>query len=235
MTNRSAPPTPPEQTSRRAPSVVIAFRTLGRTLRHGYDNLGTLLLVSLCWYVGALLIIPLGTVTAGLHRVVLPMTEERVPNWRTFFTNLRADLHWSSMLIITLIGGIVMVQSNVNFYSASSNQTIRWLAIPFGTVMLIWLGTNLFAFPLALRQEDRRLRTTLRNAVLLVIANAPGVLLSMVLLLLLVVLLLVLPPLFLVVPGVVALWGQENVRLLLVATGYLKKDEIADRERVVKR
>ncbi len=111
---------------------------------------------------------------------------------------------------------------------------MRWLSIPFGTLMLVWLGTNMYAFPLALRQEDRRLRTTLRNAVVLVISNAPGVLISMVLLLLLVILLVVLPPLFLVLPGVVALWGQENVRLLLVATGYLKKDEIADRERVVK-
>ncbi len=77
MTNRSSPP--PEQTSRRAPSVVIAFRTFGRTLRHGYDNLGTLLVVSVCWYLGALLIQPLGAVTAGLHRVVLPMTEEPEP------------------------------------------------------------------------------------------------------------------------------------------------------------
>lgn len=235
MTNRSTPPTPPEQTSRRAPSVAIAFRTFGRTLRHGYDNLGTLLMVSVCWYLGALLIVPLGAVTAGLHRVVLPMTEERVPNWRAFFTHLRADLRWSSVLIVTLIAGAVLLQSNVNFYSASANPTVQWIAVPFGTLMLIWLGTNLFAFPLATRQEDRRLRTTLRNALLLVIANAPGVLISMVLLLLLVLLLLVLPPLFLVVPGVVALWGQENVRLLLVATGYLKKDEIADRERIVKR
>ena len=235
MTHRSSPSTPPEPTARRAPSLAIAFRTLGRTLRHGYDNLGTLLIVSLCWYVGALLIVPLGAVTAGLHRIVVPMTEERVPNWRAFFTHLRADLRWSSALSATLIGGIVLLQSNMNFYSASASQAVRWVAIPFGTVMLVWLGTSLYAFPLAVRQEDKRLRTTLRNAVLLVIANAPGVLVSMVLLLLLAILLLVLPPLFLLIPGVVALWGQENVRMLLVATGYLKKDEIADRERVVKR
>ena len=234
MTNRASPRPSPDRPSSRPPSITIAFRTFARTLRHGYDNLGTLVLVSVCWYVGALLIIPLGAVTAGLHRVVLPMTEERVPNWREFFANLRSDLRWSSTLIVTLIGGILLLQANISFYSGSASQTVRWLAIPFGTLMLVWLGTNLFAFPLALRQEDRRLRTTLRNAVVLVISNAPGVLISMVLLLLLVILLIVLPPLFLVLPGVVALWGEENVRLLLVATGYLKKDEIADRERVTK-
>ncbi len=92
MTNRASPRPSPDRPSHRPPSIAIAFRTFTRTLRHGYDNLGTLLLASLCWYLGALLIVPLGAVTAGLHRVVLPMTEERVPNWRAFFANLRSDL-----------------------------------------------------------------------------------------------------------------------------------------------
>lgn len=221
----------PGSTPRRAPSVAIAFRTLGRTLRHGYDNIGTLLLSSLFWYAGALLILPLGVATAGLHRVTRPMTEERAAHWRSFFTDARADLRWSSVLMATLILGVAVLEGNIRFYSASSTPAMQWVALPFRTLMLIWIGITLFAFPLAIRQQDRRLRTTLRNALIMVVANAPGILLSLILLALLMIVLLVLPPLFLVLPGAAALWGQENARLLLVATGDIPPDEVADRPR----
>ncbi len=226
MTNKHSEPT-----TRRAPSIAIAFRTFGRTLRHGYDNIGTLLVASIFWYVGAILILPLGVVTAGLHRVTRPMTEERAANWRSFYAEARADLWWSSALMATLILGVALLEGNIRFYAASPDTITQWIALPFRTLMLIWLGVMLFAFPLAVRQQDRRMRTTLRNAFLLVVANAPGVLLSLILLTLLMIGLVLLPPLFLILPGVAALWGQENVRMLLVASGDIPPDEVADRPR----
>jgi uncharacterized membrane protein YesL len=213
---------------RRPPSIQIAFRTLGRTLRHGYDNLGVLFMVSFLWFVGAILIVPLGPVTAALHRVTKPMSEERATNWRNFFDHLRADLRWSSALAFTLLLGFVVLLSNITFYNASSSPILQVVAIPIGAVLLVWIGIALVAFPLVLRQEELRLRTTLRNAVVLVMTNAPGLLISYVLLLLLILLLLFLPPLSFLIPGVVALWGQENARLLLVAGGHIAPDEIAD-------
>lgn len=224
---------PPNQisTHRRAPSVRIAFRTLGRTLRHGYENIGTLAIVSLLWIVGALLILPLGAVTAALHRVTRPMSEERSASWRHFFDHLRADLRWSSLLTLVLLGGFYLIQINIGFYGAAA-PPLSYVAILFLTLLIIWSGMALYAFPLALRQDEQRLRTTLRNALVMVFSNAPGTLISLLLLLALSILLLVLPPLFVIVPGVVALWGQENARMLLVAGGYIPEDEIADRPRI---
>lgn len=217
---------------RRAPSVAIAFRTLVRTLRHGYDNLFTLLLVSLLWYAAAILILPIGVATAGLHRVTQPMTEERSSSWRTFFSHLRADLRWSSLLALVLVGGFVLLQINIRFYGTMDSAVTQIMAIFFGTMLITWSGVALFGFPLALRQEEQRLWTTLRNGLIMVVANAPGVLISLILLLIVLVVLIVLPPLFAILPGVIALWGGENVRMLLVESGYLARDEIADRERV---
>jgi uncharacterized membrane protein YesL len=214
---------------RRPPSIQIAFRTLIRTLRHGYDNIGSLFMISFLWFVGALLIVPLGPVTAALHRVTKPMSEERATNWRNFFDHLRADLRWSSALAFTLLLGFVVLQSNLAFYNASSSQIFQIIAIPIGAAFLVWIGIALVAFPIALRQEELRLRTTLRNAVVLVMANAPGLLVSYILLLLLLLLLLFLPPLSFLIPGVVALWGQENARLLLVAGGHIAPDDFADK------
>lgn len=215
----------------RVPSVRIAFQTLGRTLRHGYDNLWTLAMASLLWYAGALLIVPLGLVTAALHRVTRPMSEERATHWRAFFTEIRADFRWGSMLLWPLVIVLVVLQANISFYSAASTQALQLLAFAFGSLLFVWLGIMLYAFPMALRQEEQRLRLTLRNTAIMVLAHVPGVLLSMLLLLILCVLLAVIPPLFILIPGVVALWGEENVRLLLVASGHIAPDEIADRPR----
>lgn len=224
-------PSTSRPTTQRVPAIRIAFRTFRRALRHGYDNLFNLFMLSVLWYLGALLILPLGPVTAAVHRVVLPMAEERATSWRRFFDHLRADLRWSWLLTLALLGGLLVFGSNVRFYALSAPGTLRWLAIPFGTVVFLWLAIALFAFPLALRQREQRLGITLRNAALLVMANAPGVLVSMLLLGAILLLGLVLPPLFLIIPGVIALWGQENVRLLLVAAGTIAKDEFADREK----
>jgi len=232
MADRSSsrPSTPPAP--QRAPSVSIAFRTLGRTLRHGYENLFPLLAVSVLWTIGAVLIVPLGGVTAALHRVTRPMTEERVEDWRLFFRYTRDYFVWGSKLVWLFIIGWVVLFANISFYNASSSTALRFVGYLFGTLAIVWTGMGLFAFPLAVRQHEQRLRITLRNAVVMVLANAPGVLVSLVLLFLLVLLLTVIPPLFLIVPGVVALWAEENVRMLLVASGHIEPDAFADAPRM---
>ena len=113
---------------RRAPSVQIAFRTLGRTLRHSYDNLGTMLLTSIFWYVGAVLILPIGIVTAALHRMTKPMSEERAVDWRTFASHFRQDLGWSSKLAGTLLLGFIVLSINVRFYNLIAIEGLRLLA-----------------------------------------------------------------------------------------------------------
>ena len=82
--------------------------------------------------------------------------------------------------------------------------------------------------PLALRQKSPNLRITLRNTFIIVLANLPGVIVSIILLFI-TSLIFLLPPLFLLLPGWIALWSEENVRLLLVSAGIIPTDEIADR------
>jgi uncharacterized membrane protein YesL len=223
--------TNPPAITNRVPAIRIAFRTAGRTLRHSYEHLGTLVITSLLWYISAALVLPVGVATAGLHRVMQPVSEERTTDWRRMWEHARADLRWSSLLMAALVGGVFVIINAIGFYSGSTNSVIAFLAILFGTGLIVWIGIAFFAFPLALRQEEPGLRTTLRNSLIMVAANAPGVLVSLVLLLIVSVILVVLPPLFVVLPGVIALWSEENARLLLVASGYIPPDEVADRPR----
>lgn len=216
----------------RPPSIKIAFRTFGRTLRHAYENLGTLGMSSILWLLLAVVIVPIGPATAALHRVTQPMTEERASHWSRFWAHFRRDWGWGSALVWTFILGMMVLEANRRFYSNSGNSTLLLFSGFFLVVMLVWFGMLLFALPIALRQEDLRLRTTMRNTAIIVLANLPGVIVSMILLLLTCVVLFVLPPLFLLIPGWIALWTEENVRLLLVAAGHLPEDEVADRPRI---
>jgi uncharacterized membrane protein YesL len=159
------------------------------------------------------------------------MTEARASPSRRFWEHFRADWGWSSALVWTLILGLVVWEANRRFYINSGNSILSLFSGFFLVVIMLWFGVMLFAMPLALRQTDRRLRTTLRNAVVVVLANLPGVVVSLVLLFISCLVLLI-PPLFLLIPGWIALWGEENVRLLLVAAGHIPPDEFADRPRI---
>jgi uncharacterized membrane protein YesL len=213
----------------RVPSVQIAWRTFGRTLRHGYENLGNLFVLGVFWYIGAALIVTLGPASAALHRITKPMTEERAASYRTFLDRFLADWRWSSVLVWLLLGVLFLLDINRQFYAGAVDSILPLFSILFFVIEIIWFMIMLVAMPLALRQEEQRLRITLRNAAIIVFANLPGIALSTILLFLTSLVLLVLPPLFLLVPGYVALWTEENVRLLLVASGHLPEDEFADR------
>ncbi len=218
-----------EKPATRVPSVNIAFRTFGRTLRHGYENLGTLGMVGIFWYIGAALIVTLGPATAALHRDH-PANDRRtrcqlayVPRSLSSWTG-----SWSSILVWLLLGVLLLIDINRQFYAQAVSSFLPLFSIFFFVLELIWFTITLFAMTLALRQEDRRLRTTLRNTAIIILANLPGIIVSMILLLISSIVLLILPPLFLLVPGYIALWTEENARLLLVAGGHLPEDEFAD-------
>lgn len=240
----------------RPPSILIAFRTLGRTLKHTYDNLFPIGTASIFWYVctvpflpiialatfvlgyGSLftffigvLLVGIGPPSAALHRIVKPMSEERASSSSTFWSHLRPDAGWSLRLSLTLLLVLLLWLVNASFYANSLNSTLQLFSGFFAIASVVWLGIMMYALPIALRQTEQTLRGTLRNAVVVALANLPGLVVSLVLLLMTTAILIILPPLFLLVPGYVALWTEENVRLLLVASGHIAPDEVADRPR----
>ena len=243
----------------RPPSVQIAFRTLGRTLRHAYDNLFSLGIASVFWllctvpffaiialvliFVGfgsffvlflGVLLVGLGPPSAALHRIAQRMSEERASSWNTFWTHARADFAWSARLSLTLLLVLLLWLVNYSFYANSPNSTLQLISGFFLVATFVWLGIMMYALPMALRQSEPSLRWTLRNTVVIALANLPGLIVSLLLLLITTAIFTLLPPLFLLVPGWVALWTEENVRLLLVASGHIPPDEIADRPRRAK-
>lgn len=188
-------------------------------------------LIGVIWLVGALFIIPLGPLTAGLFRVTQRFSEERTCSWREMITHVREDFRWSSLLLWSLVGGLILLIVNTQFYAGSPNQFLRYLTFTFLLFIVLWIGVMVVAFAMALRQQAPTVRRTLRNSVLMVLANAPGILISLFLLFVTSFIFLLLPPLFLLIPGWISLWGAEQTRLLLVRAGYLQPDEIADRFR----
>lgn len=216
---------------RRRGSIGLAFNTFARSLRHGYDNLFTMMIMGLIWYLGALLLVPIGPLTAGMHRAIQPMTEERTTSWRTMIQGFRRDWGWSTRLVLCLVLGAVIIAANMNFYGASDQPILQYLGITFFVFLILWLCVAVLAFAMALRQHDLKVVRTLRNTIVMVGANMPGMVVSFILLGITSIIFFILPPLFILLPSWIALWGQEQTRLYLVQAGYIPPDEIADRVR----
>lgn len=223
------PPTPDPKAPPPRSSISVAFETLPRTLRHGYDNIVPLAIMGMIWWLGAVLILPLGVVTAGLHRVTQRMSEERVVDWRDMLKGWRGDLGWASRLVVALVSGFFALSYVTLFYGIQPNGIVRYLSLTFLLFTFLWVGVMLVSFAMALRQEIPTLRRTLRNSIIMVFANGPSLVISLGFVIVTSIVLFVLPPLAILIPSWIALWSEEYVRLLLVRAGYLPPDEIADR------
>lgn len=119
----------------------------------------------------SMLLLPLPFVLAAHYGSALRLAELRVATWRTWLADARQEtgffLKWTLLLLVS----IAVFVSNVIFYSRLSFAgagALRWIVI---LLMLLWLLPQPFVPSLFLQQDDRRLRTALRNAAVLVLRN----------------------------------------------------------------
>src|SRR5690349_19098459 len=147
----------------RPPSIQIAFRTLGRTLKHTYDNLFAVGIASIFWYICTVPFVPIialatfllgygglftlfigvllvgyGPPSAALHRIVKPMTEERASSSNTFWSHLRPDAGWSLRLSLTLLFILLLWLANASFYSNSLNNVLQLFSGFFVVASIVW-------------------------------------------------------------------------------------------------
>ncbi|MDT8304855.1 MAG: hypothetical protein RRC07_02870 [Anaerolineae bacterium] len=119
----------------------------------------------------SILLIPLPFVLAAHYGSALRLAEQRVATWRTWLADARQEtsffVKWSLLLAVTIVISLV----NVYFYGQmpfTGAVLLRWL---MALLLLLWLLPQPFVPAIFLQQEDRRLRTALRNAAVLVLRN----------------------------------------------------------------
>ncbi len=192
-----------------------ALRVVALSIRDFYEEMFLFVPLNLVWWVAAVLLLPLPPVAAGLyyisHRIV---HEQRVG--ADFFKEAARDFLWPSVRLALLDLAILsIIVVNLFFYSQFTNWiqliTILWI---YG--LILWLGLQLYLFPLLFEQQEPKALTAVRNAIILVLTRPLYTLIILVLALILTAVSFVLPVLLVLAwPGVMTLIGARALATIL--------------------
>jgi uncharacterized membrane protein YesL len=173
-----------------------ALRITWWSLRDTYEELFILIGANL---LTLLLFIPIVTgppALAGLHNLGFYVANEKRVEFSLFWEGFRSFFldSWKLAALNILVFAVLGV--DIWFYLFQA-QGAWWVAGLLGLWMLvIWVVAQLYSFPLLVRQEERKLFSLLKNAILLTLAYPAFSLTAALLLLLILVLSLVFPIVF---------------------------------------
>lgn len=128
------------------------------------DRLSPFVLLNFTWVVLSLPVITLIPATAGLyhatHLMVRHGDASMMDVWRGFRRYFWKSWLWAGLNI--LVFGILI--SNYLFYNGFSGRWTTWVRLTILLMAFFWLCLQLYTFPMLLFQEDKRLRTAVRNS-----------------------------------------------------------------------
>ena len=106
------------------------------------------------------------------HRVVAE-EEDAAPDWssqKDFWVGLR--LHWRRSTVIGLLdlGALLVLLITLQFYWSRPEEYLRWLVGPVLLFLLVWVGMQLFLFPLLINNPELPYTQIAKQAVFLVLA-----------------------------------------------------------------
>jgi len=196
-----------------------AFRVIWLSLRGTYEELFVLAAANLLALLLCLPIVTAPPALAGLHNLAFYVVTEKRVEFRLFWEGFKefALDSWKLTAINALVFGILGV--DVWFYLSNVQGVWRVLGFVGVWMLAIWAVAQLYALPLLVRQEERKLLPLIKNTVLLTLAFpvfsvtvALSLLLLLALSLLLPILFVLVGPVFAAVTGAHALrWGIESV------------------------
>ena len=198
------------------------FRVLGESLRDTYTELPLLLQLNV---VTLLLLLPLITAPPALlalWAVANKVARGEPISWADYYQALRG--HFGRAWAITSLhaGVLVGIVVNLWFYAPGNNpfglsvQISLYIQAIWIGLLLVWLLISQYIPALVMEQKDLRMRTTLRNAVVLLVTRT-----GFAALLLLVLVVVALLSTFFVIPWLlftlsfIAVLSNEAVLLLL--------------------
>lgn len=199
-----------------------AFPIIIRVFKALYEELFLCVTVSLLWWAGALLIVTAGPATMGLHAATNRVANYRRSGTDFFWEGAKAVPGRAWALLSGMIGIGALIVFNIRFYAAGEGW-MEVASIVWWWVLLFYLLVAQYLFPLFCQQQERSLRTALRNALLLTMRSPLYSLVSLFfqLLLIAICVLLFLPALILL-PALLALTAN------FMLTGLLQEIGLAD-------
>jgi len=172
------------------------FGVVWFAIRTTYDDLYTLVGMGVVWFAVAVLLpygvfwltatfipilavmipailislIPAPPITAALYHVASHLAREKRIEFNYFWQGFRSyfGLSWKVAGVLLLIGALLTF--DVVFYLRSENTIFSIIGFLGLWALAFWLAIQVYVFPLMVFQEDKSLKTILKNASLLTLA-----------------------------------------------------------------
>ncbi len=225
MNDQPIPSTPPSGTvSPQRPAIGRALSGAAWDLLYvGFD----LVVINVLWALFSLTVIGFPPATAALFTVAGDLAYRRHTGWRAFFRAAR-DQFWAGWRWAILNGvAIGIVALNIWFYSGIAARWAGLLGFAWIGLLMIWIGVELYSFPLLLEQERPSVRLAARNALALTVRYPAFTLVHALIAGAIILISLLLPLLWaLVTAGLLAFLYARAVRVLLTAERGGDPDDI---------
>ena len=157
-----------------------AWRVLARTIHLWWREFFVLTFFNLAWLALQIPIVSGPPATAAIYLIARRVADDELIELRYGWEALRRMFlpAWKWGALNALIAAAVV--GNFWFYQNAVGWVWIALRLVWGTIALGWFAVNLFYWPFWLAQENRSLRTALRNATLFLMKE-PGLGLTLVL------------------------------------------------------
>jgi uncharacterized membrane protein YesL len=198
-----------------------AFLIMWRTLKGLYDELFLIVLLSVVWWAGTLLVVTAPMTAGGVQLVANRMANYKRVDFSFFWEGARSHIGRVVLLFLLMVLAPPLLMFSVVFYFDRQG----WLTV-FGVVMawtlLVCLLAGQYFFPLFWQQDEKNVKLVVRNGFLLAVRHPLYSLLMLLFQVLLIVLSIVLVvPIILLLPGMLAL--SQNFALV----GLLQEMDLA--------
>ncbi len=148
-----------------------ALAVIWETLRDWWDSMVGLATFNLVWLGLSLTVLLCPPATAGLYAVTNSLAHGKGQRLEDFVEAARryAWVSWRWALINLVIGALLAV--NFVFYGSIEATGAFFIQLGLTVAALLWLVMQFYVWPFLIEQEQKRLRTALRNALFLALAN----------------------------------------------------------------
>ena len=153
----------------------IVWESVSLAARLFWRRLPTLVLANIVWLLLSLLVVTWPAATAGIFALVRSMVEEELDaaphqaQMHDFWEGCKQYGARSTLLTLIDVAGFGIIAVALLFYGRSPAEPLRWLIGPIGLAALVWIGAQLYVYPLLLQRSTSRPWEIMREALLMAI------------------------------------------------------------------
>ncbi len=203
-----------------------AIDTIWQSLKDAWDDLFGLALVNAAWLFSSLTVILFPISTAGMYYITNRVSHGKAIHFSDFWDGVKKYWWRSWLWFLGTTLGTLLAWISLSFYTNLVGEGLLMIAIGgfWLSLMVVWLGMQIYFWPLMVEQSQPNILQAWRNAFVLTIQQPLYTLLIALFIVALVLLSLLFPiSLVLVCMSVIGILGNNATVRLLVKAGIMEE------------